>query len=160
MIRLTYFESTVITLNYPWKVVKDPPNKIPEIWFVRPITYVKYTRAVYYYTYGRSIYVNPSWAQPLWSYLIIINSWVEVIIICIYYVVHRATLLHMTRGMCEHHTSVIDIDLYNLYLKNHSPVWIKWHAHLKKFVCTTNMNLRQIIRENPIIYFVLSFDKI
>ena len=56
-----------------------------------PRPHAKYTGTVYPYIPGSGRYVKPSLEKPLHSYLLLATSCVEVIIICIYSVVQRAT---------------------------------------------------------------------
>ena len=53
---------------------KTSPITLRRILLVRPITYVKYMRKVYPCIPGSGLYVDPSWAQPVYNYLLVANS--------------------------------------------------------------------------------------
>ena len=62
---------------------------------------------VYPYITGSVCYVNPYWAQPLYIYLLLTNSCMEIIIIFVCSVVHCATLhLNLNAStMCQYFLS-------------------------------------------------------
>ena len=49
------------------------------IWLVMPRPHAKYTRTVYPYILGSGCYVNLSWEQPLYIYLLQNTSYEKVI---------------------------------------------------------------------------------
>ena len=54
-------------------------------WLGKPIPHMKYTGTIYPYIPSSGHYVNPSLAQPIWSYLLMTTSCVEVVNMCVFH---------------------------------------------------------------------------
>ena len=136
-----------------------PPINLRRIWLVRPRPHAKYTREVYLYIPGSGHYVNPSWAQQLWSNLILTTSCVDVIITGIRSVINHETPPSMIRGMWTSYVYYIYIFIQPLSKKGASRCEENYIV-IKKFTCTTDINIRQGISVYLIIYSVPIFNPI